>query len=306
MSIYLAKKKLKNILNNGILNYDINMEKIKHVAEVPSKGILDYQDYNEENLKNLVKKNKTVYVDIEFWNYNYCQYKNINPIITENILEQFDFLPNDYKSFSEGNIVILILLHELLTNIFIIPKLEDFKLYLEKLKISNKIIVNFLTRIEYKLPLTENYLYLILKVFNEENIYDFLFRECCYFTIDEYKIILEKFKIKDIHLLSYYIKSHFNNSKKFLEYLDFIIDIYDKKIDLTNTIVFKLKNNNYNLGYYLLTLDINNEIENLYYKVIKKYLDKEGALNIKVYDNHKVSKLIKTRKLEIENYFNRY
>ena len=306
MSIHLAKNKLKSILRNSNLEYKINTDIVNYVAEVPGKGILDFEDYTEEELKKLVKKNKKTYVDIEFWNYNYCRYNNINPVITEKILEQFDFFPENYKSFSEGNIVILIILHELLVNIYDIDKLEDFKLYLEKLKISTKIIANFLTKKEFKLPLTKNYLHLILKVFDENTIYDFMFRECCYFSFEEYKIILKEYDMKDIHLISYYVRKNFNNDKVFLNYIDFIIDYYDKRIDLAETIVYKNHNNNYNLGYYLLTLDLTPELEDLYYVVMRKYLDKDGALNIKVYNDNKISNLIELRKSEIKSYFNRF
>jgi len=306
MSIYLAKKKLISILENSSLEYKIDIDLIKHVAEVPGKGILDFEDYTEDELKKLVKKNKKTYVDIEFWNYNYCNYNNINPVIAQDILEQFDFFMENYKSFSEGNIVILILLHELLVNIYDIDKLEDFKLYLEKLKISTKIIGNFLIKKEFKLPLTRNYLHLILKVFDENTIYDFMFRECCYFSFDEYKIILQEYDMKDIHLVSHYVRKNFENNKKFLNYMDFIIDYYDKEIDLTETIVYKTHNNNYNLGYYLLTLNLSSDLEDLYYKVMRKYLDKGGALNIKIYNDNKISDFIDLRKSEIESYFNRY
>ena len=52
MSIYLAKNKLKSILRNSNLEYKINTDIVNYVAEVPGKGILDFEDYTEEELKN--------------------------------------------------------------------------------------------------------------------------------------------------------------------------------------------------------------------------------------------------------------
>ena len=173
------------------------------------------------------------------------------------------------------------------------------------MKISRKIIKNFMLNMEYQLPLTENYLTLILEVFDEDTIYDFLFRKCCKFTIEEFGRIMEFFEIKNIHSISYYIDSFFRNKTKKLEYFKKCIELYQNKIDYTDNIIFTKKNKNPHLGYYLLIMELEPELESLYYSVVKKYLDKSGSINI-IIDDEEEKKKIEIRKLEIKNYFNLY
>lgn len=300
------KKKLIHILDKSGLDYNVEFDTDRMVAQVPGKGVLTYNDYTEENLMTIVKKNKKCYVDLEFWNYNYCSFKNLNPLHVSDFLENVNFIISDKESFSEGTVVILILLNEMILNIYQIESKNEFDEYLEKLKISRKIIKNFLINVEYRLPLTENYLHLILKVFDEETIYDFLFRECCYFNLDECRAILKHYPIKDIHLASYYIITNFKSSELILKYLCFIIDSFDGRIDYDTIVYHNKENNNPLLGYYLLTLPVSEELERRYYYVIKKYLDKFGTLCIKVVRDEKETEMISQRRNQIESYFDKY
>jgi hypothetical protein len=147
MSIYLMKTQLINILKEGNLKFNIDTETDTIIAEVPGKGVIPFEDYSEEKLREVVKKNKKCYVGIEFWNYNYCSFENINPVYVDDFLENINFIIKDKKSFSEGTLVMLILLNQLILNVFKIENNKVFELYLDQLKIEKKHIRNFLINI---------------------------------------------------------------------------------------------------------------------------------------------------------------
>jgi len=306
MSIHLMKKKLIDLLERGNLDFNIEFDVDRVVARVPNKGVLSYEDYTEETLEQLVRKNRKCYVDLEFWNYNYCTFKNLNPVHISDFLENVNFIITEKESFSEGTVVVLILLNELILNVYQIESKKEFDQYLEKLKISRKVIRNFLINTEYRLPLTENYLHLILKVFDEETIYDFIFRECCYFTINECKAILKHYPIKDIHLASCYIFSNFSTPSLILKYLRFVIESFDGRIDYNNIVFYDKRYNEPLLGYYLLTFPITTDLEREYYYIMDKYLAKYGTLCIKVVGDNELSQQLEMRRNEIESYMNRY
>lgn len=300
------KKQLIDILEKGHLKYNISLDTNRIVAEVPGVGVMPFEDYSEKNLQEIVAKNRKCYVDIEFWNYNYCSFRNINPVHVGDFLENVNFIIKDKKSFSEGTLVILILLNELILNIFKIENKKTFELYIDQLKISKKIIRNFLINVEYQLPLTENYLYLILKVFDETSIYDFLFRECCYFTLEETRTILNYYEVKDIHLAGYYIFNNFRTTELKLKYISFVIDAYEGNIDYNNYIYYKGESGDPVLGYYLLTLEYVQNNQEQYYYVMKKYVEKSGSLKLQVIGNEEETEKISQRRKEIETYLDRH
>ena len=300
------KNNLIEILKKGNLDFNIELDTSRFVAQVPEKGILTYTEYTEENLKTIVEKNKKCYVDLEFWNYNYCNFKNLNPVHTSDFLENIDFIISEKDSFSEGTVVMLILLNEMLLNVYKIEDTEEFEKYLEGFKISKKIIKNFLINIEYKLPLTENYLKLILKVFDEETIYDFVFRECCYFNLEECKGILKHYPIKNIHLASYYIVTNFTSTELILKYLCFIIDSFDGVIDYGDIVYYNKENKDPLLGYYLMTLPIDEKLEPRYYYTMRKYMEKSGTLCVKTIGDKEEDNRIDMRRDQIVSYFDKY
>jgi len=306
MSIYLAKRELKDILDRSKLKYSLPLNLDRHVAVDKNEKYLTFEDYDEEVLQNLVEKRKNIYVDLEFWNYNYCNSNNLDPNIAEEFIDNLTVIVRSLKEFSTGTLVIWIILHEILLNTYKIKNKNLYLEYLSDIKISRKIIRNFMLRTDYQLPLTENYLTLILEVFDDETIYDFIFRECCNFSLGEFEKIMEFFTLRDINLASYYICDRFKDDKTRLEYLDKCIMLYENKIDITDHITYTIKNKNPHIGYCLLTMKITPKIESLYYSVVKNYMDKFGTLNITVSDSKKDTAFIKTRKQEIESYFDKF
>lgn len=306
MSIYLAKKELTGILNRSKLLYRMDLNLDRHVAIDKNGKYLSYDDYSEEKLQELVEKRKNIFVDVEFWNYNYCTHKNLDPNISDEFIDNLTVMVRSLKEFSTGTLVILIILHEILLNTFKINQKSIYLEYLSDIKISKKIIRNFMLNMEYQFPLTENYLSLILEVFNDETIYDFIFRECCNFTLEEFEKIMEFFTLNDINMASYYVCDKFKEDEIRLKYLEKCIILFENKIDLMKNITYTKKNKNPSIGYCLMTMKITPKIQDLYYSVIKKYMDKSGSINITVSDSKEDTNFIKKRREEILNYFDKF
>jgi len=305
MSIYLAKSEMINFFKKNNMDYKLEIPTHEHVATLYREGepnYLNFSDYSERDLKELVNDYEDVIVQEEFWNYNYCDYRNINPEVSDIFVERLKVIIDDYKDFTKGTLTVLILLHELLLNVYLIEKLDVFYCYLEKLKLSNKHIRNFLINMDYQLPLTKNYLALITKTFSSVDIFDFLFKECCQFDHNEFRSILENYKVTDLDEAANACFS-INNTKTSLEYMLIIIDMYDDKIDKNDMVYYNYKNKQPYLGYILLSLKIPMKLEVLYYRVIKEYMGKYGSVNFQLSDNDPNYKLVECRKKEIKEYF---
>ena len=305
MSIYLAKKELIDLLEKNNMKHNMKLSPGKVVAKTKNTT-MKLKDYTEEKLEKLVKSKKSVTVNIEFWNYNYCTNRNIDSSVAEDFINQLDVTVENLKDFSAGTLVILIIAHEILLHTFKIKDSNIYIQYLEDNKISRKLLRNFMLNMKYELPLTENYLTLILKVFDQETIFHFLFRKYCKFELGEFEKIMEYFKLDNIHEASYYIVDKFRSKRKQLEYFKVCIILFEDKIDLTEkNVVYNKKNKSPHIGYYLLTMKIDNDLENLYYSVVKQYLDKFGTLNI-ISEDKEENNYIDSRKREIINYFDKY
>lgn len=306
MSIYLSKKELKDILDKSKLKYKLSLNLDRNIAVDKNGNYLSYDMYTEEKLQKLVETKKNLYVDFEFWNYNYCTSENLDPSMAENMIENLNVVVRSFKEFSTGTTVIIIILHEILLNTFKIRNKQIYLEYLSDIKIDAKTIKNFLINMEYQLPLTENYLTLILEVLDDETIYDFIFKKSSDFTLGEFEKIMEFFTIRDINMASYYICDKFKNTETRLKYLEKCIILFENKIDISDHVTYTKKNKNPYIGYCLLMMKIDQKYEKLYYSVIEKYMDKFGCINITVSDSKQDTKFIKERKLEITNYFNKF
>lgn len=302
MSMYLIKKELVEILKNGKLNYEIPSFKIRKVAYDKKGILLKSSDYTEEKLEKLVRKKKNIKVNLDYWNYNYCSYENIPEDMIEK-LSNTEILVDNMSSFITGAVVVNILMHEVILNTYKIKDHNTYLNYLDTVKLSRKIIRNFMLEYRYQLPLTQNYLSLIVKAIDRENIYDFVFHPCCEFNINEFSVIMKNYVVEDIHNLSYYIFSRFKDKKTILSYITRGIEIYEKPIDIEDTVAYTKSNNSYHLGFYLLTMKLSNDLEDQYYYTVKKYLDKNGTLDIIVTNDHNLKLKVEKRKKEIQEYF---
>ena len=69
-------------------------------------------------LEIFVEKNKKCYVDIEFWNYNYCTSKNLDPKISSSLIDNLNVVVKNLNDFSTGTLVVLIIVNEIYTQYF--------------------------------------------------------------------------------------------------------------------------------------------------------------------------------------------
>ena len=306
MSIYLIKKELIEILTDSKLKFNIDNDIKRPVAKIITKedknNYLLYEDYNEEILEKLVSK-KNVYIDLEFWNLNYCTKENIEKSLVNNFINNLEVLVDNSLKFSEGTIIILILIYNILLKTFRIKEKEEYLDYLLQLKISKKTVKNFLLGMKHRLPLTENYLELLYFTFDSNSIIEYCFKENNILDFNEYKVIIEKFKVKDIDFCSQIIFESKLDTRNKLKYVSVLIENFEEDININNLTYYNLKKEDKSLGLYLMTLKINNSLEDIYYCVIKKYLSKNGSTNINIIGNKDTEDMVKLRKQEISEYF---
>ena len=305
MSIYLIKKELIDILKDSNLNFRVDNEQLKPVTEIVYSGgkskYLDFDNYSEDVLKQVLKnKKRVVYVDLEFWNYNYCTKENINPEYSSKIIEKLSVLVDSTSSFSEGTIIVLILLHQFLLNIYKIQDTENFKEYFSKLNLSKKIIKNFLLNNNYLLPVNKNFMEVIKKILDPESVTQFIVKNDQALDRNEIRKIFCFFELNNIHEEVLYVRNHIKKDERFLQYVFIMLDIFDRDIDSSNVVVYK---KDPVLGVCLLTLEVSKKLQTMFYEVMKVYIEKNGSLNIKVCNDKNLEIKIKKKSEEVENYF---
>lgn len=305
MSIYLVKQELTDLLRGYKGDYSVGLETLRHVAHIPGKGYLDFSDYTEEILEKMVKRRKDVHVDIEFWNYNYCKFQNIDPGFSKILLEKSEKILENQGGYTEGTIVILILLHQILLNVYKIQDFETFENYLTHIKISKRVIRNFLLNMEYKLPLTKNYLHLIEIVFDERSIFDFVLKEKDYFSFDEFKKIVSNFDIENIDSSSVTVLQNSHDERHGLRCVSFLLDLYDGVIS-KNDFSYQEVGSFDLLSVELLKMKVDNKNRSCYYSVVKKFLEKGGNFNVSILKDNRMNEMIQVRRQEIREYFDRY
>ena len=305
MSIYLVKRELSDLLTKYKGEYSIGMDILRHVANVVDKGYLDFKDYSEEILEKLVRRRGTVYVDLEFWNYNYCKFENIDPDFSEMLLEKSQRILERREEYTEGTLVMLILLHQVLLNVYKIEDFETFEKYLTHIKVSKRVIKNFLINMDYKLPLTKNYLYLIEVVFDETSIFDFVLKEKDYFDFDEFKKIMSKFEIRNIDSSSITVLRSFSDMRQGMKHVSFLLDLYDDIIS-KNDFSYQNVDSFDMLSAELLKMKVDNKNRDCYYSVVKKFLEKGGNFNVTILGNNEINEFVQIRRQEIREYFERY
>lgn len=291
MSIYHYSKLLRKILKDE--RYHIPDEEANSIVASGINGkkphILRLEDYTEEILmdltfgKNSVKKRgKEFYIDYRFWNYRWCTSNNLK---VENI-RHLRSIPNgvlvDPKLFYVGCVTVMIMYYQVLYYAYHIKSNILFENFLSQLCIDRNDFSRFMIAREVYLPLTVNYLKLMERIFDNDNIEDYLFGEKSIYTLDEIKTIYEKssFEIKDIR---YYTKIIFDSNRDLTwKYTRFnlILSLFEGDIDYYTT-VYMTNNMEYKpVGHYLNPSDVPDDLFNLYSEIMEMYHFKNGALEI--------------------------
>ena len=299
MSLYLFTEKMIKNLEKTKFSYQIYLPEEDTIVAKNSKDKLLFKDYNEENLKYFVLINYDVKVNNFFWNYNYCNEKNLSSDITTAELA-------DLEEYSMGKLVMEIYMTEVLANCF---GVIDYKKYLDKINIEKDIFKKYLINLNSKLPLTEGYLELIKKNFaqkeyirtfvNQDEIDDiikFLFQKGNRFSLDETKVIFENIPVTNINSASIFITKN-NSIDQFekLNYIDMMISNQESMIEQNKNSVISFKNRENFIGFNLLDMDIEEKNINIYKDVINNYIDSGGSINFDITDDKKLDEEIKQK-----------
>lgn len=327
MSLNDIKNNLINLVNDNDLNHQIkknNPEEI--VALYGDNNVLTYDNYTPDKLEKLTKKYNDIKINRNFWNSDFCDkgnllvdnYENkinidagLNFNITKGLNIGLNFGNNKWKNknrkkyskdYEFGKLLYEIEMAKSFNSFFINNRMP-FKF--EKIKFAE-----FLINYNHRVSLTLGYLELIIKVFSDLDDYNYLLTQFLFienyprFEIEETRIILEKINIEDIDYAGYLIKELYIGVGEKLLYYEVILKTYNGNYIMSNNVGLSDKNKNDYLGYFLLTLDIENSQHNLYGDVLKNYINIGGSLNFDFLGDEKKNKELRKRKKFIKNFIN--
>jgi len=310
MSSYLVAEKLIRNLEKTKFKYQIYLPENDTIVAYNKKKKLFFKDYTEEKLKYFILVNYDVKVNNFFWNYNYCDKKNISNEIKTSILSG---IMVDTEEYTMGKLVIEIYMSEILTECFSLREpigdTDYYKKYLNTINVEKDIFKIFLINLNSKLPLTEGYLELITKIFAEkeyirdvinqdeiDDIIKFLFQKGSRFVFEENKLIFENIPIRNIDSASIFITKN-NSIDQFekLMYINLMIKNQTELITQNKNSIISFKNRENFLGFNLLDMDIEDKNINIFKETVGNYIDSGGSINFTVIDNKILNDEIKQK-----------
>jgi len=287
MSIYLYSTEIRKLVGSTRVSLpDEKCNSIVASAQTKNKTYtMSFENYSEENLRNLVslKKYPNLYIDYRFWNYQYCEISNLK---VENLHHLYNFKGDgdilvDLNSFYVGRVVFLIFYYKILYHCVVIENNDLFKTYIGKINIDKGDMAKFMVENKIYIPLTTNFICLLKRIFDSDTIFRYLF---CGIPIglENINTVLLEFHITDISSASTNIfESDLSNMDKLLS-IEMVLKMLDGGIDQYENVFVDTEKFYRPLGYYLETIEIDDSLENLLEKVKKLYLDNGGAKNIKI------------------------
>lgn len=296
MSIYLYLKELNN-LTKGYFK----LPPFPDIVVYKKDNLEPLIASNDEDLINKlenISNDKNICINHNFWNYKINNYNQLSLKFTEEMEDKIKVLINDVKSGGYGLFLTHIVFHDILVNIYKLNE-EKFKNMLNEINIDRNIISKLMIEYNYNLPITYNYYLLIKRIFYDYRILDLIFHKDnneCYFTCQQIIDILENIKFGDINLAYYTITKHKNYSlENKLRYIKCLLDVYNDRIDQEDIIYYSVKKPKFSLIFYLLNLDLEGPIVNLYYEVLNLALAKGSARKIIVIDDYELNLKLKNK-----------
>lgn len=301
MSIYLYSQKI-----NKNVKKDIIKLQLPEIVARAEGNELNINDYSEKELTNFCenKKNKDIKVHPYFWNHNYCLFNMLN------IEEKFSDLvtPDTYlinsQFFEAGSIIMLLSFFNILSLTYEINNQEEYEKLLNRLNIDRNIMSKFLIDNNLNLPLTDNLMLLIKRIFRNNNITNFLFTPKIIFNCDQIALILSHFDYGSVNQISSDIFNSNLTDKEKLCLCQDLIRQYSQPINADPIIYLKIKNFRPYLGYYLYTMMVDNELTNIYFQVWQSYINNQGAVRLIITDDNRMNEKIQQRYEVIKDYFN--
>lgn len=291
MSIHTYSKLLREKLKGE--RYHLPDEEANSIVASGINGkkphILKIEDYTPELLMELTigkdapkKRGKEFYIDYRFWNYKWCKKENLKIENITHLRPIPDGILTDPKLFYVGCVTVMIMYYQVFYYTYKIDNEIMFKNYLSQINIDRNDFSRFMITKEVYLPLTKNYLSLLERIFNDDNIGDYLFGEKSIYTLDEIKNIYDNssFVVKDIRKYTKLIfDSKHDLTWKYL-HLYLILSLFEEDVE-QNSIVYINQNMEYKpVGYYLSPDKVPEDLFNLYSKIMEIYYLKNGALEI--------------------------
>lgn len=280
MSIYDFKQKIKNIS--------------RYIPDSPRiTATLVSGDYRikitEKNLESIIvlseymgNKLDEIYVDPEYYNPKYCNINNIDPELVKSIDAA------DPLRYFTGKLLLTIDFYKVFTSIYE----DDFDDILDNISLGGLNVIKMLfMNNDIITPLNDNYIKLMYKVINNEDLEDFILTPSkkLRFTPSELKKILsfEKYKIINIHSFSNNIFLGESDVDTLIEYINILLDNTYTSIDRKYTI--HIGDDTMHLGYFILMMDIDTNIKNTtlsnYVELIKRYENMGGNLDFLIHDD---------------------
>ena len=295
MSIYLYRNELKK-LTKGFFKPPVYPDIIAYEKDQKNPLITSKDEEIEEKLSLL--SNEDICINHNFWNYKINNYNQLSLKFTEEMEEKIKVLLENIKSSGFGLFLNHILFHDILVNVYKLDE-ENFQNMLDKINIDRNVISKLMIEYNYCLPINYNYFLLIKRVFSDFKILDLIFNhqsDKCYYTCDQILTILEDINFGDINFAYFKIASHTRYSlEDKLKYIQCLLELYDNKIDQDTIIYYSVKNPKYSLTFYLMNLDIEGPLTDLYYKILDLALSKGSARKIIVIDNEELNNKLNKR-----------
>ena len=295
MSIYLYLKELEK-LTKGYFKLPPFPDIVVYKKDTQEPLIAYNNDNLEEELNN-ISKDENICINHNFWNYKINNYNQLSLKFTEEMEDKIKVLIENVKSCGFGLFLNHIVFHDILVNIYKLSD-QEFEIMLDKINIDRNVISKLMIDYNYHLPINYNYFLLLQRIFNDFKILDLIFNhqsDECHFTCQQILDILDIINFGDINSAYYKITSHPEYSlENKLRYLKCLLEVYDDRIDQDAIIYYSVKNPKFSLTFYLMNLDIEGPLTNLYYQVLDFALAKGAARKIIVIDdaelNDKLSK----------------
>ena len=270
MSIFLERNKLKSLENFLQLSI-IEDTNGKIVASACNKKLY-FKDYTEEKLKKFVEKYENSKVNYIFWNYNYCTLDNLILDDINKVMKKLSITQYKNKQFTAGYIISIINFYNILYELYNNPNFNIDDIKIDKINFKNLLIESKDTYI-----VSDNFLKILEKIFDGNNIHLFLFKKDNSISLDECKIILNKIKIIDLDICCKYLFKYVSDFNLRLSYLNIILDSYDE-YDYSEEYVY-IDDITSNMGFLLINMSLpDGQLTIKYTDVINKYINFKGPL----------------------------
>lgn len=298
-SIYLIIKKLQKVLTKS--KTEFALDPIVAYDRETGFNYMLLSDYDDKELKKLVlQKKKDIVVNYCYWNYKYCDKNNLSEKDKDFLLKKIteDYYVRD--DVAMGSLLSLIACYDILLHTYTINEKTVYIELMNSINLDKTIIADFLIHNHFELPLNENYMYLIVKNFNE-NVLNLIFKKKVLFSPEQIEIILSSVDYGGINFAAEYI---FNNEiydqKQKLLYTNALVNSYDDIIDTVPIIYLSSETYKPSLAYYLFSMKIEGALTNLFFNVLRTFIDKGGAREIHFFGHDHLSDFFEARNEQIK------